>query len=199
MDPRIRVAISPWSDDVPRGTVSSLRLQVRIARKTFSALRKPVRVEGPAAVLGPKSRRPHSSATCISENVDTRPGCAGHRGGLRIQPRTDQCVRAAARPAPRYRCHRAVVHRGASGLRHRTQTGTHTSGASATAEAPCLHVETKLHDVATAHVMTQSLPPDQLLPNASGYACIQAQGLALSPRDACDHSHPPDRSISSAY
>ena len=72
IDPRIRLAISQWRDDAPRGTVSSFCLEVGISRKTFYALRKRAEVEGPAAVLEPKSRRPHSSPSRISDDVKTQ-------------------------------------------------------------------------------------------------------------------------------
>ena len=72
VDPRIRLAISQWRDDAPRGTVSSFCLEVGISRKTFYALRKRAEVEGPAAVLEPKSRRPHSSPSRISDDVKTQ-------------------------------------------------------------------------------------------------------------------------------
>ena len=43
-----------------------------ISRKTFYDLRKRARVEGPAAVLEPRSRRPRSSPSKVSEEVKGR-------------------------------------------------------------------------------------------------------------------------------
>lgn len=69
IDPRVRLAIAQWPDDAPRGAVTSFCAEHAISRKSFYELRARARYEGPAAVLEPKSRRPHSSPTQISEQV----------------------------------------------------------------------------------------------------------------------------------
>ncbi|ACU84328.1 integrase family protein [Brachybacterium faecium DSM 4810] len=69
VDPRVRLAISRWPEDAPRGTVTSFCVEHGISRKTFYVLRARLREEGPAAVLEPKSRRPSSSPTRIGEDV----------------------------------------------------------------------------------------------------------------------------------
>src|SRR5580765_6063912 len=58
IDPRVRLAISQWPEDAPRGAVSTFCDEHGISRKFFYELRKRALVEGPAAVLEPKSRRP---------------------------------------------------------------------------------------------------------------------------------------------
>ena len=69
VDPRVRLAISRWPDDAPRGAVSTFCAEHGISRKTFYVLRQRARVEGPAAVLEPRSRRPRSSPTRITDQV----------------------------------------------------------------------------------------------------------------------------------
>lgn len=69
IDPRVRLAISRWPDDAPRGAVTTFCAEHGISRKSFYELRARVRDEGQAAVLEPKSRRPHSSPTRISDEV----------------------------------------------------------------------------------------------------------------------------------
>jgi transposase InsO family protein len=69
IDPRVRLAISQWPDDAPRGAVSSFCAEHGISRKSFYELRKRVLVDGPAAVLEPKSRRPRSSPSKLTESV----------------------------------------------------------------------------------------------------------------------------------
>lgn len=63
IDPRVRLAISQWPDDAPRGAVSTFRAEHGISRKSFYELRKRAKADGPAAVLEPRSRRPRSSST----------------------------------------------------------------------------------------------------------------------------------------
>lgn len=67
VDPRVRLAISQWPDDAPRGAVVSFCSEHGISRKTFYALRSRAATEGPASVLEPRSRRPRTSPTRISE------------------------------------------------------------------------------------------------------------------------------------
>ena len=69
IDPRVRLAISQWPEDVPRGAVSTFCDEHGISRKSFYELRKRALVEGPAAVLEPKSRRPRSSPSKLTEKV----------------------------------------------------------------------------------------------------------------------------------
>jgi len=69
IDPRVRVAISQWPDDAPRGAVSTFCAEHGISRKSFYELRKRVKVDGPAAVLEPRTRRPKSSPSKFSDEV----------------------------------------------------------------------------------------------------------------------------------
>ncbi|WP_369798507.1 helix-turn-helix domain-containing protein, partial [Mycobacterium sp. URHB0044] len=66
MDPVVRLAISQWPDDAPRGAVSTFCAEHGISRKSFYALRKRVKTDGPAAVLEPRTRRPKSSPSKLS-------------------------------------------------------------------------------------------------------------------------------------
>jgi putative transposase len=52
VDPRVRLAISQWPDDPPRGAVTSFWGEQAIPRKTFYVLlgRARARAEGPAVV-----------------------------------------------------------------------------------------------------------------------------------------------------
>lgn len=69
IDPRVRLAISQWPDDAPRGAVSTFCAEHGISRKSFYELRKRAQIEGPAAVLEPRSRRPRSSPARLSDEV----------------------------------------------------------------------------------------------------------------------------------
>lgn len=69
VDARIRLAIAHWPKDAPRGSVTAFCAEHGISRKTFYALRARARNEGQAAVLEPRSRRPKTSPTKISEDV----------------------------------------------------------------------------------------------------------------------------------
>ena len=69
IDPRVRLAISQWPDDAPRGAVSTFCSEHGISRKSFYALRKRARIDGPAAVLEPKSRRPGSSPSTLTDEL----------------------------------------------------------------------------------------------------------------------------------
>jgi transposase InsO family protein len=69
IDPRVRLAISQWPDDAPRGAVSTFCTEHGISRKSFYQLRKRVATDGPAAVLEPRTRRPTSSPSKVSEEV----------------------------------------------------------------------------------------------------------------------------------
>ena len=69
IDPRVRLAISQWPDDAPRGAVSTFCAEHGISRKSFYELRRRARLDGPAAVLEPRSRRPRSSPAKLTEQV----------------------------------------------------------------------------------------------------------------------------------
>jgi putative transposase len=69
IDPRVRLAISQWPEDGPRGAVSAFCDEHGISRKSFYELRKRALLEGPAAVLEPKSRRARSSPSKLTEEV----------------------------------------------------------------------------------------------------------------------------------
>jgi putative transposase len=69
IDPRVRLAISQWPEDAPRGAVSTFCAEHGISRKSFYELRRRAKVDGPAAVLEPRSRRPRSSPSKLGEEV----------------------------------------------------------------------------------------------------------------------------------
>ena len=69
IDPRVRLAISQWPDDAPRGAVSTFCAEHGISRKSFYELRKRAKTDGPAAVLEPRTRRPRTSPTKLTEEV----------------------------------------------------------------------------------------------------------------------------------
>jgi putative transposase len=69
IDPRVRLAISQWPDDAPRGAVSTFCAEHGISRKSFYELRKRAKADGPAAVLEPRSRRPRSSPSKLTDEV----------------------------------------------------------------------------------------------------------------------------------
>jgi transposase InsO family protein len=69
IDPVVRLAISQWPDDAPRGAVSTFCAEHGISRKSFYQLRKRARIDGPAAVLEPRTRRPMSSPSALSEEL----------------------------------------------------------------------------------------------------------------------------------
>jgi len=69
IDPRVRLAISQWPDDAPRGAVSTFCAEHNISRKSFYVLRNRAKDEGEAAVLEPRTRRPKSSPSEFSDEV----------------------------------------------------------------------------------------------------------------------------------
>ena len=69
IDPRVRLAISQWPDDAPRGAVSTSCAEHGISRKSFYELRKRAKIDGPAAVLEPRCRRPRSSPSKLTAEV----------------------------------------------------------------------------------------------------------------------------------
>ena len=72
IDPVVRLAISQWPDDAPRGAVSTFCVEHGISRKSFYELRKRAKVEGPAAALEPRTRRPKSSPSALSDEVKSQ-------------------------------------------------------------------------------------------------------------------------------
>ena len=69
VDPRVRLAIAQWPDDAPRGSVTTFCLEHGLSRKTFYAIWKRARLEGQAAALEPRSRRPALSPNRIADDV----------------------------------------------------------------------------------------------------------------------------------
>jgi putative transposase len=69
VDPRVRLAIIQWPDDAPRGAVTTFCIEHGISRKSFYEIRKRVAMDGPAAALEPRSRRPKNIPTSIPEEV----------------------------------------------------------------------------------------------------------------------------------
>ena len=69
IDPRVRLAISRWPDEAPRGAVSTFCAEHGISRKSFYALRNRAKADGPAAVLEPRTRRPKSSPSTLSDEA----------------------------------------------------------------------------------------------------------------------------------
>jgi putative transposase len=67
--PLVRLAISQWPDDAPRGAVSTFCAEHGISRKSFYELRKRATTDGPAAVLEPRTRRPKSSPSKLSDEI----------------------------------------------------------------------------------------------------------------------------------
>jgi putative transposase len=67
--PLVRLAISQWPDDAPRGAVSTFCAEHGISRKSFYALRQRAKIDGAAAVLEPRSRRPESSPSKLADEV----------------------------------------------------------------------------------------------------------------------------------
>jgi transposase InsO family protein len=69
IDPRVRLAIAQWPDDAPRGAVSTFCAEHGISRKSFYALRNRAKADGPAAVLEPRTRRPKSSPSTLTDEI----------------------------------------------------------------------------------------------------------------------------------
>ncbi len=69
IDPLVRLAISQWPNDAPRGAVSTFCAEHGLSRKSFYELRKRAKTDGPAAVLEPRTRRPKSSPSKLSDAV----------------------------------------------------------------------------------------------------------------------------------
>ena len=69
VDPRVRLAITQWPPDAPRGAVSTFCAEEGISRKTFYAIRRRALEEGQAAALEPRTRRPRSSPNQMVDEV----------------------------------------------------------------------------------------------------------------------------------
>lgn len=69
VDPRVRASIAQWPTDAPRGSVTAFCAEQGISRKTFYAILKRARDDGPAAALEPRSRRPKSSPNRIDDAI----------------------------------------------------------------------------------------------------------------------------------
>ena len=94
IDPRVRLAIARWPDDAPRGAVSTFCAEHGISRKSFYEFADEPRSRGQAAVLEPRSRRPRSSPSRLSDQVkDQALQVRAAFRGLRAGPRPDQRAR----------------------------------------------------------------------------------------------------------
>ena len=69
VDPRVRLAITQWPPDAPRGAVTTFCFEHGISRESFYAIRRRAASEGPAAALEPSSRRPKHSPGKLTEDV----------------------------------------------------------------------------------------------------------------------------------
>jgi len=69
IDPRVRLAITQWPPDAPRGAATTFCAEHGISRKTFYEIRRRTVEDGPAAALEPRSRRPNTSPTKLTEEV----------------------------------------------------------------------------------------------------------------------------------
>ena len=72
VDSRVRLAIAQWPPDAPRGSVTTFCAEHSISRKTFYEIRKRALVDGQAAALEPRSRRPKSSPGRLTDEVKTQ-------------------------------------------------------------------------------------------------------------------------------
>jgi putative transposase len=77
VDPRVRLAISRWPDDAPRGAVATFCLEHGISGKSFYEIGKRVRADELAAVLQSRSRRSRSSPSKVSEEVTAQAVAVG--------------------------------------------------------------------------------------------------------------------------
>ncbi len=69
VDPRVRLAIVQWPPDAPRGAVTTFCAEYNISRETFYAIRKRALIDGPAAALEPRSRRPTRSPGQLTDDI----------------------------------------------------------------------------------------------------------------------------------
>jgi transposase InsO family protein len=69
VDPRVRLAITQWPPNAPRGAVTTFCAEYGISRKTFYAIRNRAAEEGQAAALEPRTRRPANSPGRLTDEV----------------------------------------------------------------------------------------------------------------------------------
>ena len=69
VDPRVRLAITRWPPDAPRGAVTTFCTEHGISRETFYAIKRRALEEGQAAALEPRTRRPRSSPNRTDDAV----------------------------------------------------------------------------------------------------------------------------------
>jgi putative transposase len=69
VDPHVRLAITQWPPDAPRGAVTTFCAEYGISRKTFYAIKKRAAEEGQAAALEPRTRRPTSSPGRLTDEL----------------------------------------------------------------------------------------------------------------------------------
>jgi putative transposase len=69
VDPRVRLAIVQWPPDAPRGAVTTFCAEHSISRETFYAIRRRAEIDGPAAALEPRSRRPKVSPRRLTDEI----------------------------------------------------------------------------------------------------------------------------------
>ena len=69
VDPRVRLAITQWPSDAPRGAVTTFCAEHGISRETFYAIKRRALMEGQAAALEPRTRRPKSSPNRTDDAV----------------------------------------------------------------------------------------------------------------------------------
>jgi len=69
VDPRVRLAITQWPPDAPRGEVTTFCAEHGISRKTFYVIKKRSELEGQAAALQPRTRRPSRSPNRTVDEV----------------------------------------------------------------------------------------------------------------------------------
>ena len=70
--PEVRLAITRWPDDAPRGAVTTFCVEYGISRDTFYKVRRRAIEQGQAAALEPWSRRPKTSPRTLSDEVKAR-------------------------------------------------------------------------------------------------------------------------------
>ena len=69
VDPRVRLAIVQWPPDAPRGAVTTFCAEHGISRETFYAIGRRAEIDGPAAALEPRSRRPKVSPSRLTDEI----------------------------------------------------------------------------------------------------------------------------------
>ena len=69
VDPRVRLAITQWPPDAPRGAVTTFCAEHGISRKTLYEIRRRPAEDGPAAALEPKSRCPGRARPRFGEEI----------------------------------------------------------------------------------------------------------------------------------